>query len=97
MAQTEWDNAYTAHLATLRDVWARTKVAVARALPLIEDDEPLDLLELLERSAPTESVQPRSSTLQEAAINSQVGPRGNQATAGQGGFGMPESDRHVAR
>jgi hypothetical protein len=52
-AQTEWDQAYSRHLAVLGDVWDRRKTAVAQALPLSADDEPADLLELLDQQTMT--------------------------------------------
>jgi len=53
--QADWDSAYGKHLVALRDVWDHQKSAIARALPLTVDDEPVDLLELLDQqpAAPT--------------------------------------------
>lgn len=67
-AQTEWDQAYAEHLATLRDVWDKTKAAVARALSLISDDEPVDLLELLDQQSAAISDRPTGAALQAAAL-----------------------------
>lgn len=49
VAEAEWSAAYSKHLTALREVWDRQKAAIARALPLIVDDEPVDLLELLDQ------------------------------------------------
>jgi len=68
VAQIEWDHAYTEHLETLRDVWDRTKAAVARALPLLADDEPVDLLELLAQQPPPTRAQPTGAALQAGAF-----------------------------
>jgi hypothetical protein len=68
VAQTEWDQAYAQHLSALRDVWDQMKAAVARALPLIADDEPVDLLELLNQQPTPAPVQPTGAALQAAAL-----------------------------
>ena len=47
--EAEWDAVYGKHLVALREVWDRQKEAIARALPLTVDDEPVDLLELLDQ------------------------------------------------
>ena len=39
------DAAYGEHLVALRDVWDRQEAAIARALPLTVDDDPLNLLD----------------------------------------------------
>lgn len=68
-AQAEWDEAYGKHLNVLRDVWDCTKVAIARALPLIDDEEPVDLLELLDQQPmPTLTPPSAATTLQAAAL-----------------------------
>ncbi|MEP9385527.1 hypothetical protein [Nocardioides sp. KR10-350] len=67
-AQAEWDQTYGKHLAALRDVWDRRKVAIARALPLTVDDEPVDLLELLDQQTAPDPSQAGRSGLQAAAL-----------------------------
>ena len=53
VVQADWDSAYGKHLVALRDVWDHQKSAIARALPLTVDDEPVDLLELLDQRPAT--------------------------------------------
>ncbi|GAW54787.1 hypothetical protein [Nocardioides sp. PD653] len=60
-AQAEWDQAYNRHLAVLRDIWDQRKTAVGRALPLSMDDEPVDLLELLDQQTITAPTPPGSA------------------------------------
>lgn len=75
-AQSEWDQSYNRHLAVLRDVWDQRKTAVGRALPLSVDDEPVDLLELLDQqtmTAPTPSApSPVPDQAQSAAVSLQA-------------------------
>lgn len=70
VAQTEWDEAYSKHLSALRDLWDKTRDAVGRALPLIHDEEPIDLLELLDQQGqqPTASTTMPSAALQAGAL-----------------------------
>ena len=67
-AQTEWDDVYGKHLVALRDVWALQKAAIARALPLTVDDEPVDLLEMLDQQAAGPPAPTPSATLQAGAF-----------------------------
>lgn len=67
-AQAEWDGVYGQHLVALRDVWARQKAAIARALPLTVDDEPVDLLELLDQQAAVPTAPTPSAAMQASAI-----------------------------
>jgi hypothetical protein len=72
VVQTEWDPVYGRHLVVLRDVWDRQKAAIARALPLTVDDEPVDLLELLDQqpsapAAPTQAAAMQAGSLRAAA------------------------------
>jgi len=94
VAQAEWDQAYAEHLTTLRDVWDKTKSAIARALPLIADDEPVDLLELLDQqSTPAE---PTGGALQAAAL--QHDPRSvRSAVAEDGLFALPKPNPAMGR
>lgn len=73
-AETEWDTAYSKHLTALGELRDRQKTAIARALPLTVDDEPVDLLELLDQQpaprAPAESAaKTPASALQAAALH----------------------------
>ncbi len=72
VVQAEWDDTYGRHLVALRDVWDRQKTAIARALPLTVDDEPVDLLELLDHqpsapAAPTQAAAMQAGSLRAAA------------------------------
>lgn len=93
-AQVEWDEAYAKHLAALRDVWDKTRDAVGRALPLIHDDEAVDLLELLGQqtqqaamrtTAPSAALQ--AGVLRTAPGNSE--PAGKEQTQ----VGRPKANR----
>jgi len=97
VAQTEWDDAYASHLGALGDVWDWTKAAVARALPLIADDEPLDLLELLEHSARPVPSPPRSAVLQAGGLNPPAVSAGVPAPEQEGLFSRPDSQQRPAR
>lgn len=95
-AQTEWDEAYANHLATLRDVWDKTKAAVARALPLISDDAPVDLLELLDQQSTPAPARPTGAALQAAALQQapvEVEPAGVE----DGPFSPTRPNRTVGR
>jgi len=48
-AEQAWEIAWTSHITENSRLRAALKHAVARALPLVADDEPVDLLELLNR------------------------------------------------
>lgn len=101
VAQAEWDEAYGNHLVALREVWDRQKSAIARALPLTVDDEPTDLLELLDQQAPapTPAAPAAPSTtapaLQEAALRPAAS--GPAAPADHGLLTLPASNQGFAR
>lgn len=75
VAAAEWDTAYSQHLSAIYGLWERRKVAVMRALPLIADDEPVDLLELLELQSPQrDAVSAPPAVLQAGALRSAPSP-----------------------
>ena len=94
-AQAEWDEAYGTHLSKLHDLWGRRKVAIARALPLIDDDEPTDLLELLDQQPAPSPSRPSVTALQAAALRPQPAET-RPAPAEEGLFSMPGPE-HVVR
>lgn len=101
VAQAEWDEAYGNHLAALRKVWDRQKAAIARALPLTVDDEPTDLLELLDQQAPAPppaapaAPSTTAAALQEAALRPAAS--GPVAAADHGLLTLPASNHGYAR
>ena len=97
-AQSEWDQAYRKHLTVLRDVWDRRKVAIERALPLTVDDEPVDLLELLDHQPTPSPARPSSAALQAAALRSSA-PAQTETTQPpeEGLFSLPGTDHGVRR
>ncbi len=102
-AQAEWDEVYGKHLVALHHVWASQKTAIARALPLTVDDEPTDLLELLDQQAPTRTAAaPATSTaapeLQAAALRPAAsGPAAPPMPADEGLFALPADDHGFGR
>ncbi len=102
-AETEWDAVYGRHLVALREVWDRQKSAIARALPLTVDDEPTDLLELLDQQPPAPAaVTPAGSTsapaLQAAALRPPAtSPAAPAIPAEDGLFTLPSNDRSFGR
>jgi hypothetical protein len=100
VAQSEWDGAYRKHLGALRDVWDRRKSAVERALPLTVDDDPVDLLELLDQQpTPTRpAASPSAAALQAGAL--QAAPAADsRATSSpeEGLFTLPTPDDGIGR
>lgn len=87
-AETEWDAAYSKHLTALRELRESQKAAIARALPLTFDDEPLDLLELLDQTpvAPTE---PAESAAMQAGALRDAAAAPPTAAADEGLFTLP--------
>lgn len=102
-AQAEWDEVYGKHLVALRNVWASQKAAIARALPLTVDDEPADLLELLDQQAPTRTAAaPATSTaapaLQAAALRPAAGgPKAPAMPADEGLLALSADDHGFGR
>jgi hypothetical protein len=99
-AQSEWDEAYRKHLGALRDVWDRRKSAVERALPLTVDDDPVDLLELLDQQ-PTPT-RPAASPSPAAALQAgarQAAPADSRTTSSpeEGLFTLPSPDEGIGR
>lgn len=100
VAQAEWDAAYGKHLVALRDVWDRQKAAVASALPLTVDDEPVDLLELLDAqpAAPTSHSPAAAAALQAAALrDAGTNPSPSAAHREVGLFTLPSTDPGIGR
>ena len=99
VVQAEWDAVYGKHLSALRDVWDRQKAAIARALPLTVDDEPVDLLELLDQqpatwAAPTTP----SGALQAGALRAATtAPSPSPAAQDEGLFTVPNTDPSIGR
>lgn len=83
-AEAEWDTAYGTHLSKLQDVWRRRKAAVARALPLTNDDEPVDLLELLDQQSNTPTLPLRPAALQSSALRTSARRAAGAAHVGGG-------------
>jgi len=100
VAQAEWDEAYRKHLDVLRDVWDRRKSAIERALPLTVDDEPVDLLELLDQqpapARPAASLGP-AAALQGGAL--QAAPASSRSTSSpdDGLFTLSSTDQGIGR
>jgi hypothetical protein len=98
VVQADWDSAYSKHLVALRDVWDRQKSAIARALPLTVDDEPVDLLELLDQQpAPAASPSaPAAAALQAAALRSvATNPPTTASPPDEGLFTLPSTDPSI--
>lgn len=98
-AETEWDAVYGRHLVALREVWDRQKEAIARALPLTVDDEPVDLLELLDQQPATPAVPTQSAAMQAGALRA---PATSPAPApaappDEGLFTLPSTDPSIGR
>ncbi|WP_235538947.1 hypothetical protein [Nocardioides sp. Soil796] len=88
-AQAEWDEAYGKHLVALRDVRDRQKAAIARALPLTIDDEPVDLLELLDQQPAAPAAPTRSTALQTGALLAPTTAPSPTVAADEGLFTLP--------
>lgn len=84
--------AYSRHLTALREVWDRQKAAIARALPLTVDDEPEDLLELLDKQQPaTPARSAESAAMQASALRAASTAPASTAASDQGLFTLPRS------
>lgn len=89
-AQAEWDTAYGKHIRALSELGDRQKAAIARALPLILDDEPADLLELLDHQPEPPTIATPSPALQAGALRAGA-PAARASQAGDEGlFTLPE-------
>ncbi len=89
--QSEWDTAYGKHISALSDLRDRQKAAVARALPLILDDEPADLLELLDLQPESAPAATPSPALQAIALDAGTPARGRTTpTVEEGLFTVPK-------
>lgn len=98
VAETEWDAAYSKHLAAVREVWDRQKAAIARALPLTVDDEPEDLLELLDQQQPgTPATPTESAAMQASALRAERPAAARTAAPDQGLFTLPRPAPGVGR
>lgn len=97
-AQAEWDEVYGKHLVALRDVWDRQKAAISRALPLTVDDEPADLLELLDQQPAAPAAPTHSAALQAGALRAAAttGPSPTVAPD-EGLFRLPGRDPATGR
>lgn len=98
VAEAEWDAGYNKHLTTVREVWDRQKAAIARALPLTVDDEPEDLLELLDQQQPaTPATSAESAAMQASALRAEPPAAVPTAAPGQGLFTLPRPAPGVGR
>ena len=88
-AQAEWDEVYGKHLVALRDVRDRQKAAIARALPLTIDDEPVDLLELLDQQPAAPAAPTQSTALQAGALLAPTTAPSPTVAADEGLFTLP--------
>ena len=96
--QAEWDDTYGTHLVALRDVWDRQKAAITRALPLTVDDEPVDLLELLNQQPEAPAAATPSTALQAGALRAATTtPSTTAAGPDEGLFALPATDPSVCR
>jgi hypothetical protein len=96
-AETEWDAAYSKHLTALREVWDRQKVAIARALPLTVDDEPVDLLELLDQQPAAPAAPAGSASIQAGALRAAATAPAPTAVPDEGLFTLPSTAPGVGR
>lgn len=103
VAQAEWDEVYGTHLVALREVWDRQKSAIARVLPLTVDDEPTDLLELLDQQSPaptaaTPAMSTSAAALQAGALRpAATSPVAPAVPAEDGLFTLPANDHGCGR
>lgn len=98
VAETEWDAAYSRHLTALREVWDRQKAAIARALPLTADDEPEDLLELLDQQLPATPTAPAESVaMQASALRAAPTAPAPTAAPAPGLFTLPRTAPRLGR
>lgn len=96
----EWDEAWHKHLGVLRDVWDRRKSAIERALPLTVDDEPVDLLELLNQepapARPKTTANPVAA-LQAGALQAAPAISRSASSPDDGLFTLPSTDQGIGR
>ncbi len=100
VVQAEWDAAHGKHLVALHDLWDHQKSAIARALPLTVDDEPVDLLELLDQqpAAPASPASTPAAALQAGALRgATTNPSTTSATPDEGLSTLPSSDPSIGR
>jgi hypothetical protein len=100
VARAEWDQAYRKHLDALRDVWDRRKSAIERALPLTVDDEPVDLLELLDQEpapARPETTTNPIAALQAGALQAAPASSRSASSPDDGLFSLPSTDQGIGR
>lgn len=93
-AEAEWDSVYGKHRVALRQVRARQKAAIARALPLTVDDEPVDLLELLDQQPAAHAAPTQSAILQAHALRATAT---SPAPPEEGLFTLPSTDSSIGR
>lgn len=96
-AQAEWDEVYGKHLVALRDVRDRQKAAIARALPLTVDDEPVDLLELLDQPPAAPAAPTQSAALQAGALLAPTTAPSPTVAPDEGLFTLPVSSPATGR
>lgn len=96
-AQAEWDAVYGKHLVALREVWDRQKAAIARALPLTVDDEPVDLLELLDQQPAEPAAPTHSAAIQAGALRAATTAPSPAASPDAGLFTLPSTDPSIGR
>jgi len=97
VVQDEWDAVYGRHLVALREVWDRQKAAIARALPLTVDDEPVDLLELLDQQPAAPAAPTQSAALQAGALRAVTTAPSPAAAPDEGLFTIPSTDPSIGR
>lgn len=97
VAAAEWEQAYSQHLSAIYGLWERRKVAVMRALPLIADDEPVDLLELLDQPPAPSPGRPCGVALQKAALRPARALEGNPVEPEEALFSLPATTRPMGR
>lgn len=95
-AQAEWDTAYGKHIRALSDLRDRQKAAIARALPLILDEEPADLLELLDHQPEPLATATPSPALQAGALRADAPASRTSQVADEGLFTLPEAAPRVS-
>ena len=95
-AQAEWDEVYGKHLVALRDVWDRQRAAISRALPLTVDDEPVDLLELLDQQPAAPAAPTHPTALQAGALRAATTAPSPTVAPDEGLFTLPGPDRRPA-
>jgi len=102
LVQDEWGIVYGKHIRALGALWDRQKAAISRALPLTVDDEPVDLLELLDQQPAAQdavaSARAASTpVLQAAALQRTTGGARPPDTADGCLFTMPAADSAPGR